>query len=400
MAASQQMQPLSARMRPRALSEVVGQEHLLAPGSLLSKMAESGKLHSMILWGPPGVGKTTIARLLAEAAHLPVRFLSAIESGVKDIRTVLEEARQSGSAIVMFIDEIHRFNKGQQDALLGAVEEGIIILIGATTENPSFEINKALLSRCRVYTLKALDMDDLQTLISRGLTYFPSRQIESEAEKALMALSGGDGRRLLNLLEAVLDQTANSVTEPDVRTIAQTVLSGYDKDGEQHYDIISAFIKSVRGSDPDAAVYWLARMVESGEDVGFIARRLIILAAEDIGLANPNGLLLANATFEAVERIGWPESRILLSECTIYLANSAKSNAAYVAINQAQEAVRAQPDLPVPLHLRNAPTGLMKQLGYGKGYKYPHDYPNSRVEQEYLPSELKTKVFFKPPAKV
>ena len=336
---------------------------------------------------------------MAEAAHLPVHFLSAIESGVKDIRAVLEEARQSGSAIVMFIDEIHRFNKGQQDALLGAVEEGIIILIGATTENPSFEINKALLSRCRVYTLKALDMGDLHTLINRGLTYFPGRKIEGEAEKALMALSGGDGRRLLNLLEAVIDQTTETVTEPDVRNIAQTVLSGYDKDGEQHYDIISAFIKSVRGSDPDAAVYWLARMVESGEDVGFIARRLIILAAEDIGLANPNGLLLANATFEAVERIGWPESRILLSECTIYLANSAKSNAAYLAINQAQEAVRAQPDLPVPLHLRNAPTGLMKQLGYGKGYKYPHDYPNSRVEQEYLPKELRSRVFYKPPAK-
>lgn len=391
-----QAPPLSARMRPRSLSEVVGQEHLLGPGKLLANMADSGKLHSMILWGPPGVGKTTLARLLADAAGLRVRFLSAIESGVKDIRAVLEEARLSGAPVVLFIDEIHRFNKSQQDALLGAVEEGIIVMIGATTENPSFEINKALLSRCRVYTLKSLEVKDLQTLLERGLTYFPGRTLAEDAARALMAFSGGDGRRLLNLLEAVLDQTEGEVTEPLVRQVAQTVQSAYDKDGEQHYDIISAFIKSVRGSDPDAAVYWLARMVEAGEDVGFIARRLIILAAEDIGLANPNALLLANATFEAVERIGWPESRIILSECTLYLANSAKSNAAYMAINLAQEAVREQPDLEVPLHIRNAPTALMKQLGYGVGYKYPHDYPDSQVEQEYLPKELRKRKFYNP----
>jgi putative ATPase len=381
------------------LSEVVGQDHLLGENGLLNKLADSGKLHSMILWGPPGVGKTTLARLLADAAGMPVRFLSAIESGVKDIRAVLEEARVSGAPIVLFIDEIHRFNKGQQDALLGAVEEGVVILIGATTENPSFEINKALLSRSRVYTLKALDVKGLQTLLDRGLKQFSGRSVEPEAAKALMAFSGGDGRRLLNLLEGVLDQTEGVVTEMDVRTVAQTILSSYDKDGEQHYDIISAFIKSVRGSDPDAAVYWLARMVDSGEDVLFIARRLIILASEDIGLANPNALLLANATFDAVNKIGWPESRIILSQCTVYLANSAKSNASYMAINKAQEAVKMQPDLPVPLHLRNAPTGLMKQLGYGAGYKYPHDYPNSQVEQEYLPKELKTRVFYNPPKK-
>jgi putative ATPase len=362
-------------------------------------MADSGKLHAMILCGPPGVGKTTLARLLADAAGLPVRFLSAVESGVKDIRAVLEEARQLGQPIVLFIDEIHRFNKSQQDALLGAVEEGTLILIGATTENPSFEVNKALLSRSRVYTLKALEAQDLQVLLERGLAQYPGRAVNPEAAKTLMAFSGGDGRRLFNLLEAVLDNTEEEVTEDDVRNVAQTVLSGYDKDGEQHYDIISAFIKSVRGSDPDAAVYWLARMVESGEDVLFIARRLLILASEDIGPANPNALLLANATFDAVNKIGWPESSIILSQCTLYLAASAKSNAAVSAITKAQAAVRAQPDLPVPLHLRNAPTGLMKQLGYGGGYKYPHDYEGNWVAQAYLPEGLKERHFYTPPTK-
>jgi len=391
--------PLSARLRPRSLADVVGQKHLLGPGAVLASAADTGKLHSMILWGPPGVGKTTLARLLADAAGLDVRYLSAIDSGVKEIRAVLEEARAAGKPFVLFIDEIHRFNKGQQDALLGAVEEGVLILIGATTENPSFEVNKALLSRCRVYTLQSLGVDELAILLDRALALYAGRSIQPEAAKAIMAFSGGDGRRFLNLLEGVLDHAAEDVTEQDVRTVAQTVLASYDKDGEQHYDIISAFIKSVRGSDPDAAVYWLARMVEAGEDVLFIARRLIILASEDIGLANPNALLLANASFEAASKIGWPESRIILSQCTIYLANSAKSNASYLAIGKAQEAVRAQPDLPVPLHLRNAPTQLMKQLGYGAGYKYPHDYPNSQVEQDYLPEGLRQKKFYNPATK-
>ena len=385
--------PLSARLRPQRLQDIVGQQHLVGAGGALAKLAAAGKLHSMILWGPPGVGKTTLGRLLGEAAGLPVQFLSAIDSGVKEVRAVLEQARLQAQPVVLFIDEIHRFNKSQQDALLGAVEEGSIVLIGATTENPSFEVNKALLSRCRVYTLNALTAADLQQLLDRGLLLYPNRNLEPEAAKALMALSGGDGRKLLNLLEAAMDTTEGAITPAAVEAVAKTVLQAYDKTGEQHYDIISAFIKSVRGSDADAAIYWLARMVESGESVTFIARRLIILAAEDIGLANPNALLLANATYEACERVGWPESRIILAECTAYLARSAKSNASYKAINAAQEAVRRQPDLPVPLHLRNAPTALMKELGYGAGYKYPADYAGNWVAQQYLPDALAGTVF-------
>ena len=394
--------PLAERLRPNTLDELVGQEHLTGKGSILRKAIEHGKVPSMILWGPPGVGKTTIANIIANTLQVPFYTLSAISSGVKEVREVIDLAKKQ-SNVILFIDEIHRFNKGQQDALLGAVEKGIITLIGATTENPSFEVNSALLSRCQVYILEALEEDDLLRLLQDSLSkdeWLNSRQVELKETEALLRISGGDGRKLLNLLELVLESLGKKavITDDKVMEIAQQRIAIYDKKGEQHYDIISAFIKSIRGSDPNAAVYWLARMIEGGEDVKFIARRLLILASEDIGNANPNALLLANATFDAVNKIGYPESRIILSQCVIYLATSPKSNAAVVAIAAAQSAVKEHGDLPVPLHLRNAPTKLMKKMDYGKGYAYSHNYENNFSEQEYLPGEISGTVFFHPGA--
>ncbi|SFO70208.1 putative ATPase [Algoriphagus ornithinivorans] len=393
--------PLAERMRPTRLDDLIGQEHLSSPKSFLYKAIKSGNVPSLILWGPPGVGKTTIANIIANEIKAPFYTLSAISSGVKDIREVIEKAKfQMG--VVLFIDEIHRFNKSQQDALLGAVEKGIIRLIGATTENPSFEVNAALLSRCQVFTLNSLGKAELEAMIQQALEQdieLKKIKVELKESDALLRISGGDGRKLLNLLEIVVDGINEDpcvITDDKVMQIAQQKVALYDKSGEQHYDIISAFIKSIRGSDPNAAVYWLARMIEGGEDVKFIARRLVILASEDIGNANPNALLLATNCFEAVKIIGYPEARIILSQCVTYLASSPKSNAAYMAINQAQSLVREKGDLSVPLHLRNAPTKLMKDLNYGKAYKYSHDFPGNFVNQEFLPEEIKGMKLYDP----
>jgi putative ATPase len=392
--------PLAERLRPQTLDQLVGQKHLTGKGSVLRTAIEHGKPPSMILWGPPGTGKTTIAGIIANSLNVPFYTLSAISAGVKEVREVIAEAREKAKAI-LFIDEIHRFNKGQQDALLGAVEKGIVTLIGATTENPSFEVNSALLSRCQVYVLKPLDEQDLAKLLQHAIkddVLLKDLQVQLKETAALIRISGGDARKLLNLLEVVCDAAGKGavITDDLVMEIAQQRIALYDKKGEQHYDIISAFIKSIRGSDPNAAVYWLARMIEGGEDVKFIARRLLILASEDIGNANPNALLLANACFEAVNKIGYPESNLILSQCATYLASSPKSNAATIAIGAAQSAVRTQGDLPVPLHIRNAPTRLMKNLDYGKGYQYSHNYDNNFSPQEYLPEALQGTKFYDP----
>jgi len=394
--------PLAERVRPSTLDELVGQEHLTGKGSILRTAIEHGKIPSMILWGPPGTGKTTVAHIIAQTLNVPFFQLSAISSGVKEVREVIEEAKKK-TGCILFIDEIHRFNKGQQDALLGAVEKGIITLIGATTENPSFEVNSALLSRCQVYVLKPLTEIDLIRLLRHAIKkdeFLRKKNIEIKETEALINISGGDARKLLNLLELVVDASNSSdtleVSDELVMDVAQKRIALYDKKGEQHYDIISAFIKSMRGSDPNAAVYWLARMIEGGEDVKFIARRMLILASEDIGNANPTALVLANATFEAVNKIGWPESQLILSQCAIYLASSAKSNSATTAIGDAMSAVRDHGDLPVPLHIRNAPTRLMKNLGYGKGYEYSHSYEGNFSDQEYLPKEISGTKFYEP----
>lgn len=393
--------PLAERLRPNSLSALAGQTHLTGEGSVLRKAIEQGRIPSMILWGPPGTGKTTIANIIAHTLAVPYFQLSAISSGVKEVREVIEQAKQVDAAI-LFIDEIHRFNKGQQDALLGAVEKGTITLIGATTENPSFEVNSALLSRCQVYVLKALDEGDLVNLLKEAITkdaWLQSQQVTLQETDALIRISGGDARKLLNLFELVV-QSANTqpvfITDALVMQIAQKKIAIYDKQGEQHYDIISAFIKSMRGSDPNGAVYWLARMIEGGEDVKFIARRMLIFASEDVGNANPNALLLANACFDAVSKIGYPESRIILSQCATYLASSPKSNAAYEAIGTALNAVHQKGDQPVPLHLRNAPTKLMKDMQYGKDYQYSHLGEGNFIEQEYLPDGLKGTRFYNP----
>ncbi len=393
--------PLAERMRPNTLDELVGQEHLTGQGSILRTTIENGNIPSMILWGPPGTGKTTIANIIAHTLNVPYFQLSAISSGVKDVREVIEQAKQQTSAI-LFIDEIHRFNKGQQDALLGAVEKGTVTLIGATTENPSFEVNSALLSRSQVYVLKALDETALTKLLQQAIEKDEQLQqykIELKETAALINISGGDARKLLNLLELVVSASKSKsiiITDDYVMSVAQKRIAIYDKQGEQHYDIISAFIKSMRGSDPNAAVYWLARMIEGGEDVKFIARRMVIFASEDVGNANPNALLLANTTFDAVNKIGYPESRIILSQCATYLASSAKSNASYMAIGEAIAAVQKHGDLPVPLHIRNAPTKLMKDLNYGKDYKYSHQGEGNFLEQEYLPDKIKGSKFYDP----
>ena len=391
--------PLAERMRPTTLDQYIGQQHLLAPTAALRRALDAGVIPSMIFWGPPGVGKTTLAQLIAQHLQRPIYTLSAISSGVKDVREVITKVQNGGmfspKGSILFIDEIHRFSKAQQDSLLGAVEKGIITLIGATTENPSFEVISALLSRCQVYTLNNHSKVDLLALINRAIIEDPilrRKNIILSETNALLRISGGDARKLLNVFEIMVgtfqEQNEIEITDEVVLQNAQQSLASYDKDGEQHYDIISAFIKSVRGSDPNAAVYWLARMVEGGEDPKFIARRLIILAAEDIGLANPNALLLANACFQAVENVGWPESRIILSECTLYLASSPKGNAAYMAINKAQQLVQQTGNLSVPLPLRNAPSALMKELGYGVGYHYSHDHPGNFINQEFLPSAI------------
>lgn len=390
--------PLAERLRPTDLEGYIGQRHLVGEGAVLRRMIETGKVNSFILWGPPGVGKTTLARIVARQTEVPFHTLSAVTSGVKDVREVLERCRQEGRSLfakgrpILFIDEIHRFNKSQQDSLLGAVENGTVTLIGATTENPSFEVIRPLLSRSQVYTLQPLGAEDMDTLLQRALTkdkVLAARRVEVRQKEALFRFAGGDARKLLNILDLLEQSTPESepviIDDKRVTEALQENPLAYDRDGEMHYDIISAFIKSVRGSDPDAAVYWLARMVEGGEDPKFIARRLCILAAEDIGLANPNALLLANATFDALAKIGWPEGRIILSECTIYLATSPKSNSAYLAIDAALAEVRKSGNLPVPLHLRNAPTKLMAELGYHEGYKYAHDYAGHFVQQQYLP---------------
>lgn len=390
--------PLAERMRPTTLDEVVGQEHITGKGSILRNAIEQGQVPSMILWGPPGVGKTTLANVITQTLNVPYFQLSAISSGVKEVREVIEQAR-SLSGAVLFIDEIHRFNKSQQDALLGAVEKGIIRLIGATTENPSFEVNSALLSRCQVYVLKALEKEQLIRLLNDAIRkdeVLKVKDITLKETEALINISGGDGRKLLNLLDLVVQTGQTVITDELVMKVAQQKIALYDKSGEQHYDVVSAFIKSMRGSDPNGAVYWLARMIEGGEDVKFIARRMLIFASEDIGNANPNALLLANSTFDAVSKIGYPESRIILSQCATYLASSAKSNAAYEAIAKAQQAVQQHGDLPVPLHLRNAPTKLMKSMDYGKNYQYSHLGEGNFIEQEYLPDQLKNTPFYVP----
>ena len=397
------MLPLAERMRPKTLDEYIGQKHLVGEGAILRQMIESGNLSSFILWGPPGVGKTTLARIIAHQLQRPFYTLSAVTSGVKEVRDVIDKAKRNasinsglfaptdGRSPILFIDEIHRFSKSQQDSLLGAVEEGTITLIGATTENPSFEVITPLLSRCQVYVLKSLDKDDLLALLHRTLTqdeYIQSLKLEIKDTDALLRYSGGDARKLLNIIELVSNSGTKIIDNETVTKQLQQNPVAYDKDGEMHYDIISAFIKSVRGSNPDAAIYWLARMIEGGEDPKFIARRLVILASEDIGLANPNAMLLANTCFDVVNKIGWPEGRIPLAETTIYLATCKKDNSAYLAIDSALAKVRETGNLPVPLHLRNAPTSLMKELGYADGYKYPHDFPGHWVEQQYLPDEL------------
>lgn len=389
------MEPLAERLRPQTLDELVGQEHLTGKDSILRKAITQGKIPSMILWGPPGVGKTTIANIIAHTLDVPFYTLSAIAAGVKEVREVIEIARRQGYA-VLFIDEIHRFNKSQQDALLGAVEKGIITLIGATTENPSFEVNAALLSRSQVYVLKPLSEEQLLQLLQQAMEkdeWLGSRQIDLKETSALFNISGGDARKLLNLFELVVNTLQQEspivITDQKVMDIAQQRVAIYDKSGEQHYDIISAFIKSIRGSDPNAAVYYLARMIEGGEDVKFIARRLLISASEDIGNANPNALLLATSCFQAVTMIGYPEARIILSQCTTYLASSPKSNASYSAINNALSVVNKTGDLPVPMNIRNAPTKMMKEMGYNKGYEYSHDYDGNFSPQEYLPEQIK-----------
>lgn len=391
-------QPLAERLRPKTLDDYIGQKHLVGPGAVLRRMIDSGRISSFILWGPPGVGKTTLAQIIANKLETPFYTLSAVTSGVKDVREVIERSKNNRlfaqNSPILFIDEIHRFSKSQQDSLLGAVETGTVTLIGATTENPSFEVIRPLLSRCQLYVLKSLEQDDLLELLHRAVRtdyLLKERKIELKETDAILRYSGGDARKLLNILELVVEaETEEPVVITDekvVERLQQNPLA-YDKDGEMHYDIISAFIKSIRGSDPDGAIYWLARMVEGGEDPAFIARRLVISAAEDIGLANPNALLLANATFDAVMKLGWPEGRIPLAEATVYLATSPKSNSAYMAINRASELVRETGNLPVPLHLRNAPTKLMKQLGYGDNYKYAHDYKDNFVEQQFLPDQI------------
>lgn len=393
-------QPLAERLRPKTLDDYIGQQHLVGPGAILRKMIDAGRISSFILWGPPGVGKTTLAQIIANRLETPFFTLSAVTSGVKDVREVIEKAQNSRffsqASPILFIDEIHRFSKSQQDSLLGAVEKGVVTLIGATTENPSFEVIRPLLSRCQLYVLKSLEKDDLLQLLHQALsrdTVLSQKHIELQETDALLRFSGGDARKLLNTLELVVESEGDAdpivITDEKVTDRLQQNPLAYDKDGELHYDIISAFIKSIRGSDPDAALYWLARMVEAGEDPAFIARRLVISASEDIGLANPNALLLANAAFDAVMKIGWPEGRIPLAEATVYLATSPKSNSAYAGINTALELVRQTGNLPVPLHLRNAPTQLMKQLGYGKDYKYAHSYAGNFVQQQFLPDEVK-----------
>ena len=398
--------PLPERMRPKNLSEYAGQRHLVGENCILRKMIDTGNLSSFILWGPPGVGKTTLAKIISQTLDREFFTLSAVSAGVKDVRDVIESARSKtlfshAAAPILFIDEIHRFNKAQQDALLGAVEAGTVVLIGATTENPSFEVITPLLSRCQVFVLKSLDVEDLDTLLRRALkedVVLKHRKVDVRQTEALFRQSGGDGRKLLNILEIVIDSQADSPTAViDNKTVTECLqdsVAVYDKDGEMHYDIISAFIKSVRGSDPNAAVYWMARMLDGGEDPLFIARRLCILAAEDIGLANPNALLLADATFRIVHSIGMPEARIPLSECAIYLASSPKSNSAYLAIDKALEAAHKDSSVPVPLYLRNAPTKLMADLGYSDGYKYAHDYQGHFADQEYLPESVSRTVFY------
>lgn len=403
---SNMSQPLAERLRPRSLDEYIGQKHLVGEGAILRKMIESGRIPSFLLWGPPGVGKTTLAQIIANTLDTPFYTLSAINSGVKDVREVIDQAKKSQffntKSPILFIDEIHRFSKSQQDSLLNAVETGVITLIGATTENPSFEVIRPLLSRCQVYVLQSLEKDDLIELAQRAVTQdiiLKERNVELQETNALLRFSGGDARKLLNILDLVINaDTSDKVilTDKLVTERLQENPAAYDKGGEMHYDIISAFIKSIRGSDPDAAIYWLARMVAGGEDPKFIARRLVISAAEDIGLANPNALLLANACFDTLHKIGWPEGRIVLAEATIYLATSQKSNSAYMSIDEAIALVNETGNLPVPLHLRNAPTKLMKELDYGKNYKYAHSFENNFVQQDYVPKEIKGRQFWKP----
>jgi putative ATPase len=391
-------EPLAERLRPKTLDDYIGQKHLVGEGAVLRKMIDAGRISSFILWGPPGVGKTTLAQIIANKLETPFFTLSAVTSGVKDVRDVIERAQKgrffNEASPILFIDEIHRFSKSQQDSLLGAVEKGIVTLIGATTENPSFEVIRPLLSRCQLYVLKSLEKSDLEELLQRALTkdiYLREKNIELQETGALMRFSGGDARKLLNILELVVETAGSEtivITDSFVEQCLQQNPLAYDKDGEMHYDIISAFIKSIRGSDPDAALYWMARMIEGGEAPEFIARRLVISAAEDIGLANPNALLLANAAFDAVMKIGWPEGRIPLAECAVYLATSPKSNSAYMGINDALGLVKQTGNQPVPLHLRNAPTTLMKDLGYSDGYRYPHDFPGNFTPQQYMPDAL------------
>ncbi len=394
--------PLAELLRPKTLDEYLGQSHLVGEDSILRKNIEAGRILSMIFWGPPGVGKTTLAYLIADKLKMEFFTLSAISSGVKDVRNVIDKAKTMQGSALLFIDEIHRFSKSQQDSLLGAVEKGIVTLIGATTENPSFEVISPLLSRCQVYILKDLDKEELLTLLERARKYMEQKtgkSINIEDNDAFLRVSGGDARKLLNALELIVHSNKSeklNITNTMVVDTVQENMAVYDKSGEMHYDIISAFIKSVRGSDPNAAVYWLARMIEGGEDPKFIARRLIILASEDIGNANPNALLLANNCFEAVNKIGWPESRIILAQTTTYLASSAKSNAAYMAINKAQKLVKDTGDLSVPLHIRNAPTKLMKDIGYAKDYKYAHDFPGNFIYQEFMPEKLSSSKLYDP----
>ena len=397
-------EPLAERMRPRTLADYVGQKHLVGEGAVLRKMIDAGRISSFILWGPPGVGKTTLAQIVAQTLKVPFFTLSAVTSGVKDVREVIERAKNSrffdSASPILFIDEIHRFSKSQQDSLLGAVEKGIVTLIGATTENPSFEVIRPLLSRCQLFVLKPLEVSDLEELLHRAITQdveLKNKQIVLQEKGALIRYSGGDARKLLNILELVVESAGSNrvvITDQMVEEQLQQNPLAYDKQGDMHYDIISAFIKSIRGSDPDAALYWLARMIEGGEDPQFIARRVVISASEDVGLANPNALLLANAAFDTVMKIGWPEGRIALAEAVVYLATSPKSNSAYLGIDQAISMVRRTGNLPVPLHIRNAPTKLMADLGYHDGYKYPHDYPGHFTEQQYLPDAIRNERFW------
>ncbi len=399
-------QPLAERMRPHSLEEYIGQKHLVGEGAILRRMIESGRVPSFLLWGPPGVGKTTLAQIIANSLEIPFYTLSAINSGVKDVREVIDQAKKnqffSTNSPILFIDEIHRFSKSQQDSLLNAVETGVVTLIGATTENPSFEVISPLLSRCQTYVLKPLDKKDLEELVQRAITEdeeLKKKNIVIEENNALFRFAGGDARKLLNIIDLIVEADLSEtiiINDKIVTERLQENPASYDKNGEMHYDIISAFIKSIRGSDPDAAIYWLARMVAGGEDPAFIARRLVISAAEDIGLANPNALLLANACFDALKKIGWPEGRIILAETTVYLATSPKSNSAYLSIDAALDFVNRTGNLPVPLHLRNAPTKLMKELNYGKDYKYAHNFDNNFVNQDYLPNEAKNQKFWEP----